>query len=245
MVRLRTSSFLGLALIVGSPAHAQDHPPAQIFKALIETRLAALRRGEASQILALLDTDYVNISDVGARRTLKDMPAYIAMMSNPERTYTVRSVNARVMGDIALVDAEIGEQMMVGVVGGWRESDVFVRKDGRWLYLRRHETAVLYPPGPVPTDDERLGDYVGVYRSAAGLTDIITLKDGTLFGRSKPDEPPTALIHVGWGAFAVPGMTDLMMFARDSAGKVVGIIGHLASGQIMQSQKIAQAPSAQ
>ena len=227
-----------IILLCASPAIAQDDEQTLApFRSLIETRLAALKSGDIPKYMAMLDKDYVAISDLGERRTRADLPAYLPTISNPARTYAIQSIHVRILDDIVLVDAEIREDI-ADAVGGWHESDVFLRQGGRWLYLHRQDSSILYPPAPVPTDADPLDDYVGQYRSAGGLTDIITTRDGTLYGQSTPQDTPTALIHVGPGAFAIPGGAGLLVFTRSPTGAVTGLIGHLTSGQISTSAKL-------
>jgi uncharacterized protein YchJ len=231
-----TGMFAALCLLA-SPAWAGDD--AAVFKKIIEARLAALKRGDAAAIVAMLDPGYVTISDLGVRRTHAEMAAYLATMSNPTIDYTVDKVHADIAGDYAFVDAEVREDM-VDAVNGWRESDVFVRRDGRWLYLRRQETAMPHAPQAVSVPGDRLEDYVGEYRTQKGTRDIIGLTDGVLTGRSAPEDAPTALIQVGPGAFAVPGATDLAVFTRDRRGAVTGFVSHLPTGQVVPSYRVAR-----
>jgi hypothetical protein len=236
-MRKPAASLASLFLILASPAAAQDAAGAPIFRALIERRIAAIQATDVAAYMALLDKDYVAISDLGARKTLADIPAHVTG-ADPTRRYEIRSLNVRaVMGDLAIVDAEIGEDM-VDAMGGWRESDIFVRRDGRWLYLHRQDTALLQAPAPAPMKNEALEDYAGLYRSARGTTDIFTVKDGTLYGRSKPEDVPTALVHVAQEMFSIPGMPDLLIFLRDSSGKVTGFADHLTSGQVIPSERV-------
>lgn len=227
-------------LLYSATSHAADTTTDQPFRALIEQRIEAVRTGNVAAYLALLDPSFFTITDTGVRVPLNDMPERIKQISGAERDYQLRSVNVRQMGDIAIVDAEIGERG-ADMTGAWRETDVMVKRQGRWLYLQKQDTAVLQEPVAVAAGGaERIADYVGHYRFPSGTTDIMSVKGDTLYGRSREDDEPTALTHVGTGAFAIPGQTDLIVFTRDATGTVTGFISHAASGQIAQSHRIAE-----
>lgn len=224
------------ALVAPAVAVAAPAPTEARFRQLIDTRLVALSRGDWPAYRSLLDARLVHISDLGERRSFQDMAKFVTDHAGRNVRHEVASLSVRVVGSLAIVDAEVREHMPDGEAA-WRETDVFVLIGERWRYLSHHETAIPQSAVAMAVGDDRLDDYAGHYLSSAGTQDIITAVGGTLFGQSSPGETPTAFVHVGPSAFAVPGDPSLLTFVRDRGGRVTASLWHLASGQIAVSKR--------
>jgi hypothetical protein len=224
------------ALVVPAIAAATPAATGARFRQLIETRLVALSHGDWPAYRTLLDPRFVHISDLGERRSFENMAKFVTGHAGSKVRHEVASLSMRVVGSLAIVDAEVREHMPDGEAA-WRETDVFVLSGDRWRYLSHHETPIPQPAVAMAVGDDQLDDYVGDYRSSAGTEDIITAVGGTLFGQASPGEKPTAFIHVGPGAFAVAGDPSLLTFVRDRSGRVTAFLWHLASGQIAVSKR--------
>ena len=233
-------SALGLVaaalLLHARPAMASPTGSDAVFRALLLARITAYGRGDASAYTRLLDRDFVHVSDLGARRTLGQMPAFVSAHAGSGETYSIASLHWRVEGPLAIVDAEVRERLP-DHAGAWRESDVFVWRQGRWRYRLHHETAIAQSPAPVTVADDAMGDYVGRYRSDAGTVDAIELHDGKLQAGSAGGTERVALVQVGRGAFAFAGDPTLLVFVRDRSGSVVSCVWHLPSGQTTNAQR--------
>jgi hypothetical protein len=230
------NSVVAAALVAPAVAVAAPAATEAQFRQLIETRLVAVSRGDWPAYRTLLDPRFVHISDLGERRSYQDMEKFVTGHAGRKVRHDVASLSVRVIGSLAIVDAEVREHMP-DVEAAWHETDVFVLSGNRWRYLSHHETPIPQPAVAMAVGDDRLDDYVGHYRSSAGTEDIFAAVGGTLFGQSSPGETPTALVHVGPGAFASPGDPSLLAFVRDRGGRVTAFIWHLASGQIGVSNR--------
>lgn len=237
-------TFLGpvlalFLLLVAPPASAATSRASDaVFRQLIEQRVAAYASGDVAAYERLLDREFVHISDRGQRRTRKDMSAFVGQNAGGSgATYVVTALAWRVDGDVATVDAALSEHSG-DFDGGFRETDIFVWRNGRWLYGHHQETAVLQTPRAVAIADDVLSDYAGRYRSVTGAVDIITVQNGALRAQPTPNDPGVALIPVARGAFAIPQDPTVVVFLRDAKGAVVGCLWHLPSGQAISSTRV-------
>jgi ketosteroid isomerase-like protein len=111
------------------------------------------------ELLARLNTDYINAvqgSDVARFReiladdflcslpdgTLIDRAAFLEQTAKP---FTLRDLQAhdvriRVMGDVAIVHARTTFRRPDGTPGAGRYTDVWARREGRWVAVAAHVT---------------------------------------------------------------------------------------------------------
>ena len=217
-------------------AHARTHAPADIFRALILERITAYGRRDADAYERLLAPDFTHVSDLGERRTRPQVRAFVTGHADMRAVYAISDLTVSVAGSLAIVSAQVSERSP-DHVGALRETDIFVRRRGRWLYRSHHETAVYQPPAPVAVTDDRLADYTGRYRSPSGTVDAIEERGGKLVAGAATDSERVTLIPVGRGVFAIPGDPTLLVFVRDRTGSVVGCVWHLPSGQVTNARR--------
>lgn len=229
------------ALVAPMPALAVE-ASGRDFEALILERINAFAAGDADRYLALLAEDFVHISDSGVRRTHADMEGFVRSNPNIGRpiTYRVDALHWQQMGDYAITDCVMVEQTPAGP-GQFRESNLFRRVDGRWLFVHHQETPIVQAPKAIAIDPARLADYVGRYDYGGGLLDIVTLVDGALYVGD--GTAPARLIPVAPDAFAVSGAAGLLMFFRDDSGAVAGEVFVAINGEVASSRKLPAEPA--
>jgi len=228
-----------VAGLVANPAQAAASPPASptVFRDLIAARLVALTHGDWPAYRRLLASDFVHISDLGQRRTVAELRAFVADHAGSRATHDVVGLAWRRAGRLAIVDAEVDEHTP-DVDTAWYETDVFVVRAGRWTFLHHQETPIAHPATAAVVVGDRIADYAGRYRSARGTEDIIVLDGERLTARGAPADPPTALVPVAQGVFAVAGDPTIVSFIRNPEGRVTGCFFHLPSGQIAVSTRV-------
>lgn len=210
------------------------------FRRLILDRITAYGRGDVVAYTRLIDADFVHVSDLGTRRTRAEIPAYVAAHGDYHATYAIVRLTWKIAGQVAIVDAELREHLP-DHDGGIMETDLFVWRGNRWRYRHHAETEIVQPLRPVAVAAAMLADYVGRYRTATGITDVITARDGRLFDATPPDPGATELTPVGRDAFAISGDPTLLVFVRDASGAVIQCLWHLPSGQLVTSTRVADA----
>jgi hypothetical protein len=227
-----------LASFVTAPALGdQQNGTDTIFRKLILERIRAYGRGDVATYTGMLDKGFVHISDLGQRRTALQMRAYVGGHSDNHASYSISNLSVLMRSGLAVVDAEVHERLPEMELAQ-QETNIFILRDGRWLYLRHQETARWAAPVAVAERGERLDDYVGRYRTTAGTTDVISLHNGRLFDRTLPGDDREPLVRVARGAFGFSNDPTLAVFLRNSAGKVTQCLWHLPSGQTTISERV-------
>jgi len=231
------ATFVLFAALLSSTAFAQTHPTGseRIFHDLILERINAYGRGDVATYMRMLSDEFVHVSDRGERRTKNQLRAFVRNGAN-HASYRVSELHWRLEGELAIVDAVIHESLPFMTVG-LRETDLFVWRRGRWLYLQHQESPILQPAIAVAVRGERLADYAGRYRAATGTIDDITMRNGVLYDRMEPGDM-APLILVGRGAFGFQDDPTLAVFLRDAAGKVTDCLWHLPNGKAIVSHRI-------
>lgn len=86
-----------------------------------------------------LDADFVNSNPDG---TLSERAAFIAYIARPcpVRNLSCDDVRIRVLGDSAIIHARTVYQKSDGQPGLGRYTDVWMRRDARWLCVSAHVT---------------------------------------------------------------------------------------------------------
>ena len=234
------ASFSALFLIAAATGTIAAPPPDDTFRDLILQRLQAFSRGDSAGYRKLLTDDFVHIDDSGKRRTAEEMAPYTSV-GNSSR-WEVSQVHARLITDaLAIVDCQALDIAMEGsreVRRPLHETDVFVLREGRWLYLEHAETHVLSSPKAITPDPKVLDDYVGQYEFWPGRVDTFTRTGDQLFARDEKDKEPTPLLSATNESFFVEGEADLIIFVRDASGKVTHELGHAADGHLFVAQKL-------
>ncbi len=233
------------SMVLASPGIAQPRttPLAsnRVFEQLILARIRAYGRGDVRSYKALISPDFVHVSDDGSRRAAKQMTSYI-VAGKSTATYSVRDLTFHLRGNIALVDCEV----VITAAGGsdrLREMDVFEAGGSRWVYLAHSETMVQEQHvRPYAIDAAKVEQYAGRYTLPDGKTDILSSRNGQLFGQDAPGSAPTPLIPIAADAFVVAGDPSITIFERNPQGVVIGYTLRLGNGRVTQAPKIQQSP---
>jgi len=236
----------GLASVLTSkPALAQTTTKISsadsVLHDLIVRRLAAVSAGNGTAYLRLVSTKFVHVDDAGIRRTVHQMPSFIASIGSNHPRFEVGPVDARRFGSIAVVDCAVTEYASAGpreLRSPLHETDVFVLQRGRWLFLNHQETHVLSLPKPAAPNIGALDDYVGRYEWSPGFIDTITRRGNHLYAQQTGDSTATLLYPASGESYFTAGDPSLIIFARNAGGKVTHYILHWPDGQVTLAKKL-------
>lgn len=118
-----------------------------VLHALNEAYVAAFRGADVAWYDAHLATDYLVINGDGS---LHDKAGALARFARPTfattmRSFPVERVRVRRFDDLALIHAENAYELKDGRSGVSRYTDIWHRRDGRWLCVAAHITAQRAP----------------------------------------------------------------------------------------------------
>jgi ketosteroid isomerase-like protein len=99
----------------------------------------AVQHGDVRRFDEILAPDFLCSNPDGR---LIDRAAFLAQTARPVtiKNLEAHDVNVRIMGDVALIHARTSYTKPDGQPGGGRYTDVWARRDGRWLAVSAHVT---------------------------------------------------------------------------------------------------------
>lgn len=213
-----------------------------VFRELIAKRLRAYGDGDRVAYGRLVASEFVHIMDTGIRRTRDELLEHVAANKGSKSRYEVGTLHAQVYGQVALVDCDVIHYPSFGpreVATPFHETDVFIWRDGRWLYRQHQETLTVVNDRAEAQDGSSLDDYVGRYEWWPGYVDIITRKGNMLFGQDSLNGTPTPMEASSGESFFVAGDASALTFARDPNGKVTHYLLHFPNGRVVVARKLA------
>jgi ketosteroid isomerase-like protein len=215
-------------------------PSDSTFRQLISARLDAYDRGDSSAYRKLLADDFVHVDDRGVRRTSAQVISRVRGNSGSQNRHLVGELHFRRFGNIAVVDAEVVEYFRLGpreMSARAHETDVFVQRGDRWLFLQHAETSTVALPVPIKPDLGSLDQYVGRYEWWPGYVEKISRKGDALYV-GVPGESLVLLHPATRESFFVAGEPSLIVFVRDPKGRVTDFLVHFPDGQVVRARKI-------
>jgi ketosteroid isomerase-like protein len=113
-----------------------DH---DILAGLNRDYIASVQRSDVARFEEILAEDFLCSHPDGS---LVDRAAFLAQTARPVaiRDLAAEDVNIRLMGDIAIIHAATRYTKPDGAEGRGRYTDVWARRDGRWLCVSAHVT---------------------------------------------------------------------------------------------------------
>lgn len=94
--------------------------------------IASVQNGDVKRFGEILSDDFLNTNPDGS---LVDKAGFLKQIAPPAKVANLacHDVNVRVMGDFAIIHARTSYTLPDGRVGNGRYTDIWARRDGRWL----------------------------------------------------------------------------------------------------------------
>lgn len=111
----------------------------EILQQLNRQYIASVRTSAVDWFEAHLASDFLNSNPDGS---LVDRAGFLAQIARPAGATNLEAheVRIRVLGDIALVHARTSYVKPDGQPGAGRYTDIWARREGRWLCVAAHVT---------------------------------------------------------------------------------------------------------
>ena len=124
------------ATALRTDAPASDHAT---LLALNRDYIDAVQNGDVRRFEEILAEDFLCSNPDGS---VVDRAGFLAQTARPVaiRGLATHDVAVRVMGDVALIHARTSYTKADGTPGAGRYTDVWARRDGRWLAVAAHVT---------------------------------------------------------------------------------------------------------
>jgi len=125
-----------------APASAQGKAvenDLQILTRLNDDYIASVQHSNVKRFDEILAEDFLCSNPDG---TLVDRKGFLQQTAKPVTIRNLRAheVNVRLMGDFAIIHARTSYTTADGVEGGGRYTDVWARRNGKWLAVSAHVT---------------------------------------------------------------------------------------------------------
>ena len=101
--------------------------------------IRSVQRGDVQRFEEILADDFLCSNPDGS---LIDRAAFLEQTAKPVTIANLgaHDVNVRIMGDVAIIHARTTYTLPDGGAGSGRYTDVWARRDGRWLAVSAHVT---------------------------------------------------------------------------------------------------------
>ena len=115
---------------------ASDH---DVLLQLNRDYIASVQNGDVKRFNEILSQDFLCSNPDGS---LIDRAAFLEQTARPVTITDLRAedVNIRLMGDFAIIHARTRYTTSEGRIAAGRYTDVWARRDGRWLCISAHVT---------------------------------------------------------------------------------------------------------
>lgn len=213
------------------------------FSNLIAERDSVAKRADTAAFRRLLDPDVSYLNDDGARESADQHVRNILNRGDElaQSRWVRDSLRVQVIGDLAFTDSWVVQHRRAGGrdrTFSYRNSDTYRRKGGTWRLFRHTETHAISSPIPQVVNTSVLEEYVGSYEWWPGYVDVISRRGDRLFNQASGDQATTLNRAATTEAFYVRGDPSLIIFIRDTTGRVVGYIDHEPDGQVLKARKL-------
>ena len=111
----------------------------EVLEKLNEGYVASVQNCDVRWFDEHLSADFLNSNPDG---TLVDRAGFLAQIARPPSVTGLepRKVNIRILGDVAIIHAKTVYTKPDGATGAGRYTDVWQKRDGRWLCVAAHVT---------------------------------------------------------------------------------------------------------
>ncbi len=110
-----------------------------ILRDLNRDYISSVQNGDVQRFDEILADDFLCSNPDGS---LVDRAAFLEQTAKPVTISDLHAhdVNVRILGDVAIIHARTKYTLPDGGVGAGRYTDVWARRDGRWLAVSAHVT---------------------------------------------------------------------------------------------------------
>ena len=111
----------------------------ELLTKLNDDYIQSVQRSDVKRFNEILSDDFLCSMADGS---LLDRKAFLEQTAKPVtiKNLQAHDVNVRLMGDIAIIHARTSYAMADGTQGGGRYTDVWARRNGRWVAVSAHVT---------------------------------------------------------------------------------------------------------
>ena len=223
------------------PAGAQAEP-VDAFRELLVTQYRDIAHADTAALRPHLADDLVWVLGANGKEVTKSQ--FLAAVSQPQvpaPRFEVDSLRVKRIGDVAIVAYRRSDRRAVGaldVTTLTRALDVFVQVRRNWLLARHTQAWLVTPVAPVSLDSATLQPFVGRYEIGPGFVDNVHWEGGQLVATASGQAAGATLVPVSTTAFSPDGVGALILFERDTMGRVLGYVQGYPDGRVVRAARL-------
>jgi len=121
------------------PAETMTRTDREVLEQLNRDYITSVQTSDVRRFDEILAEDFVCSNPDGS---LVDRAAFLAQTARPVTisNLTAHDVRIRILGDVAIIHARTSYMLPDGRTASGRYTDVWARRDGRWLAVSAHVT---------------------------------------------------------------------------------------------------------
>jgi ketosteroid isomerase-like protein len=121
------------------PAETMSRTDLEVLEQLNRDYITSVQTSDVRRFDEILAEDFVCSNPDGS---LVDRDAFLAQTARPVTisNLTAHDVRVRILGDVAIIHARTSYTLPDGRTASGRYTDVWARRDGRWLAVSAHVT---------------------------------------------------------------------------------------------------------
>lgn len=234
------------ALVTMAAGAAPPANTAAEFRARDQALLDALATGKKPVWEKALGDDAIYIDENGAIYTRAQLLSQVTPLPpHVSGHIDIASYRLQLMGDTALVlhkDDEFETWHGHALKAQYIMSETWHRDGGAWKLAMLHVYVVAKDPPAVTLPAAKLEEYVGRYKAAPELLDVIA-RDGARLTLSYNGKPAKPLLVESPDMLFVPGEPRFRyVFERDRMGRITGFIERREGENILWKRVASQRP---
>lgn len=241
--RLVRCTFAWALCVTPFVVHAQSNTVTAEFQSLLVARYNAIAHADTAALSPYLadNMNWIVIANAGGELSKRQLLTLAAQPQVPMPRYDVDSVHAQRLGDVAIVEYRRRDLRQKGNgvdTLSVHVQEVFAQRNGRWLLVRHTQSWIFAPATQVAIDSASLNAFVGHYQIAPGYVDNVHWEGNQLVATASVQTVGARLVPVSTTAFSPDGVGAVIVFERDSTGRVLGYVQGYPNGQVIRATRL-------
>ncbi len=141
-------------------------------------------------------------------------------------TIKVVKPHSRIVGTTAILAYDLDETEVVygkNLKARYHETDTWMFRNGQWQIVAGQVLRYYEDPAPGKVDSTRLGEYLGTYQLAPGVTRSLAREGDQLYSQ-RGERKRELLVPEAGDIFFRPGVEGRFVFRRNESGNVDALI---------------------
>lgn len=241
----RTLMFAATLLVGAVTLQAQTTSSNSVREELMKINremIIAEQRGDAKFFERYLADGYFETDGNGNVYTrAKILKELSPTPKQVKSVYDMKEVKVQAAANLAVLTMRSDARTEVSgqkLIGQYRTTQTWMRRNGRWVLLAEHTSRILADPLIAKIDPTVYDSYAGAYDVGEGLKVTVRRHGNRLMIQGSGDKTETELFPENETNFFAKGERGRTIFKKDDSGQVIDCIYRSPDGQEIHAKKI-------